>query len=442
MTDPQEERDADKSFLDDWSSFETYGFSPAKARNETKRLTWRLDQKESYSDWMIVVTRSSGSYVIVSEGNKKKKKKNKKRKSDGNAMRVREYHVHKTVLSLGPKKSEYFENLFNTNDMAEHQAATSEIEFEDTAADAFPAMLDYMYADKEEPLAIDSENAVALRHLAHYFQIQSLFTEATEFIKADLSGNSEDTAALTFASEAKKFGDERLAQAAIDRCAADFVSIPSKKFVGVAPDLMVQVLGQMRSSGSMPSLNISHFLENVSNDREINDAIFTTITNEEAMPVVDSTVALSLLHSSERFLPAEPSGDALANSKNLKERCVSAMSEDWHLLAKAMELSEENDGHVNAVANLMGKISLEVQNELLKACLVSSKKECDSMKTILGRFSLFDVKAGVYERTMAESAGKLPAHCNNRNLEKFRACQLVPPDEKYCALYYYIYPDS
>ena len=57
---------------------------------ESKQLLlWRLDKDVSFSDWTIE----------VSIANKRNRKKT--------------YHVHKTTLGLGPKKSGYFETLLH-----------------------------------------------------------------------------------------------------------------------------------------------------------------------------------------------------------------------------------------------------------------------------------------------------------------------------------------
>lgn len=56
---------------------------------------------------------------------------------------------------------------------------------EDSAADIFPAILDYIYSDKN--VKFSTSNTTAIRHLAHYFSILSLWKMASIFIRGDFS---------------------------------------------------------------------------------------------------------------------------------------------------------------------------------------------------------------------------------------------------------------
>ena len=53
-------------------------------------------------------------------------------------------------------------------------------------AAAFPAFLDYCYGSPDGKLAIDTNNAIALHHLSHYFENDSLKLEVQDFVRADL----------------------------------------------------------------------------------------------------------------------------------------------------------------------------------------------------------------------------------------------------------------
>ena len=117
------------------------------------------------------------------------------------------YNVHKAIIGLGPRGSQYFLNMFRTNGMlAETQSSTSRLELEPSAAVAFPIMLDFMYhtdnnmtkasgggfGEKGYDVNATTETAVALRHLANYFEVPSLFEAVNEFIGDDMDKDNID----------------------------------------------------------------------------------------------------------------------------------------------------------------------------------------------------------------------------------------------------------
>ena len=142
----------------DWKSFDAYGFPNADVTEEThKKLSWsRAGDEESagFSDWKIVVKRdpSSAPSPYAAEDERKMKAAGKGSTSDPPASAAPEqtctYLVHKNIIGIGPRKSEYFANLFQTqNNLAEHASSTSEITLEGSACEAFPDLLDYLYGD-------------------------------------------------------------------------------------------------------------------------------------------------------------------------------------------------------------------------------------------------------------------------------------------------------
>ena len=117
---------------------------------------WRLDPEESHSDWTVVISVNN----------------------DGAGSVHDTYHIHKMVLSVGSKKSDYFCRAFQTKNLKESQEKTSRIELEEVAAKAFPVMLDYLYGKN---LRISHENAAPLYHLGDYFGIQPLRNTAQHY---------------------------------------------------------------------------------------------------------------------------------------------------------------------------------------------------------------------------------------------------------------------
>ena len=134
-------------------SFDLGEFTRGEAEVGTGALSWRLDQAASLSDWTIRVKRNA---------------------SDGDAdTHEVEYSVHRTVLGFAPRCSDHFSRIFISSGgrFAEDAGCATELVLEDSAADAFPAFLDFLYGCE---LAVTTQNAAALRHYASYFAVSEV----------------------------------------------------------------------------------------------------------------------------------------------------------------------------------------------------------------------------------------------------------------------------
>jgi BTB/POZ domain len=104
-----------------------------------QRLSWRMSPEESLSDWTLIITSTEDSCLS------------------------NEYHLHRTMLAVGPCKSDYFAALFRML-TRETSTNTSDIKLDKDAADAVPLMLDFIYT--QELGMMTCEQAVSLRFLA------------------------------------------------------------------------------------------------------------------------------------------------------------------------------------------------------------------------------------------------------------------------------------
>lgn len=130
--------------------------------SEGELLSWRQDPSTSHSDWTMVV--DTGTNALPQT-----------------------YHVHKALLSVGPRSCEYFSTLFNTNaEVAEKRDNTSHITLDERDAAVMPSMLDFIYSPTGD-LVATKENVIALRSLARYFRCRELMKKANEFIQEDLT---------------------------------------------------------------------------------------------------------------------------------------------------------------------------------------------------------------------------------------------------------------
>jgi len=152
-----------------------------------KKFTWKRDPSESLSDWTIVV---------------------KTKGVDESEITTNTYHIHKHVVGAGPRGSRYFLKIFQTESTQEEspkdEPSTTRIELFQSAAIAFPEMLDFIYDFDPEEVRARTDTAVALRHLANHFEIPTLFESVNKFIEEDMDRKNIHE----YLKEAKKYEDD------------------------------------------------------------------------------------------------------------------------------------------------------------------------------------------------------------------------------------------
>jgi hypothetical protein len=129
-----------------------------------RKLTWTRDTEGNFSDW---------SLEIVS-------------REESDKDNLVSYHLHKSVVGLGHRSSQYFLEEFE-NYRSPLDKNVSTIELTRQAANLVPVMLDYIYGFNGEPLNVSTETAATLRHLADQFGVDTMFHEVNAFIQTDMN---------------------------------------------------------------------------------------------------------------------------------------------------------------------------------------------------------------------------------------------------------------
>ena len=131
-------------------------------------LSWRNDRKETHSDWSICIRRID---------------------ERGDEVGREIYHVHKNIIAVGSRSSEYFARMFQTA-MKEQNEASTDVELHPLQAVVMPNLLDYLYASSDEEadsvLELSTNTATALYSLGDYFSIVDLRKRAKAFYKNDV----------------------------------------------------------------------------------------------------------------------------------------------------------------------------------------------------------------------------------------------------------------
>lgn len=305
-----------------------------KREDDLPEAIWRLPPEESMSDWKISITRTTtSSPAATSSSNKtrqskKQKKQRKESEQEDEKTLLETYHVHKLSMSVGKRRSEYFAALFRRTDVIEAANTESQIELGEKAFDAFPLMLDFIYAGPDS-CPLKTANAAVLRHLASYFGIPALFKYTKEFIQANLNIRTLPH----YLIDAYRFGDDKLLGPLIERFAGNFYRMPR---VHIPPPLFKDIVTSPHFCCG-DSLLYSTCVETVcreSNPEEITSDLLESITDEKLMPLVCEVIALSLLKFSLAFSLPRHSED---NKKTLYERCIQAAALNWNDATKQLD---------------------------------------------------------------------------------------------------------
>ena len=286
-----------------------------------QHLSWRVLPEESHSDWTIEISKpgnNSGEGMAIS----------------------RVFHVHKNILSVGPKKSNYFARLFQNGQCKEHQTNTSSIALDAIAADSFPLTLDYLYSPSDK-LEISTSNATTLHYLAGYFEIQRLQWEAFQFCRRDMKIEN----CHTYCEHARLFHQDNVTKLVAKKCfeKLDDISLDSALLEVSDSTLWTEVIRLIRdgrqaagwSSDSEDtkrarslalSLLIARFCQ--LQPEAIDAETFTHLTGVTHMTVVASGAALPLLQTEDSLLPKSDASKLSC----LQSRCVEALVSSWETM--------------------------------------------------------------------------------------------------------------
>lgn len=313
-------------------------------------LTWRLDPAQSLSDWTIVV---------------------KSRESETSNS----YHVHKNILAVGPRKSEYFVNVFRMIGRAGDQSSstTTEVVLGEVAAKVFPQLLDFMYSVDGE-LDVSTARACGLRHLAQFFGVRALHKRVMDFIQKDLSM----TTIVTYYIDVCSLRDEKLLLNIAKFCSKNIMKVDTAfPLVEVMdPFFFSKILTSQYINSKEKRYHTSLLVAEYCriNKKRMDSKRFMMLTDEVSLPVVHYSAALALMEM-EADIVVTTSLESLMEMTSLQNRCIKDLSTHWRDLM---------DMDMQAVTRVCRKLPSSVVTELLVKSLASAKRkvaEGDNMET-------------------------------------------------------------
>jgi hypothetical protein len=287
--------------------FDAEGDDDISKAERAPALSWRGDPLTTHSDWTIIVATSE--------------------------FDSRTYHVHKSILSVGPRSSKYFARLFLEEGHHYNQSQTTRIELDEQDADSFPLFLDFLYntgadADDDESLSLvvgddfTTSNAVSLRHLARVFDCEGLMLAVNKFIQKDLSLKTGPL----YLTQAYLYQDERLIESAKRLCIENFTHLETRAItrlpLALFRSIMTAVIERSKSSLDFNAEDegaLSYQLSEVvcqyfeKHPDRLSVELLLELTNETIMPRIAS----------------EPAIGFTALARELKTKNIEPNSEEW-----------------------------------------------------------------------------------------------------------------
>jgi len=303
---------------------------------EEELLKWSSDEPHHLSDYNIEVTNSTTGSKTT-------------------------YYVHKLVLSTGPTKCELFGKLFSGGAKAPNGKSIS---ISHSAADAFPALLDFLYS-REDSLDLHSDNAVALRHLGKLFVIKKLVMMVTRFIRTDLIAQKS----LHYLNSSFEFMDLSLIDTAAKVCADSITFVNREGLTSLDPFLFskVVVCDNVACSSEELSKIVSEFCRKHAD--VLNSELLRVVTGVKNMPTIDRTECVYLLQLSEQY-QTDDDGEC-----NLKGRCILSGSDAWNnTIVKQLKVEPDAAGPYDLLTS-------DLKVDLLQDALIQAKKDFEDTQT-------------------------------------------------------------
>jgi hypothetical protein len=354
---------------------------------DDEELNWRLDCYASLSDFTIVVHRAlPGPFapdfdvadinlIDVSLGN------------DGSPI-IDVYYVHRVMLAVGGARSELLgRRIRDAEIMAENSTDGSSVGGNvhetillESAADAFPILLDFCYFP-DRPADITVNNAVPLVYLAQRYKIKTLL----EKVEAFVSENLESANAVHFLLDAYLYKLDEVLRRAIDVTAAHF-----NDRVDFDPiyKLPIQLFRRIIASTSLNcesellSLVVYSYCGEHHPD-EIDVEYFREVTRPKLMPDIDAKVALMMLKFYVGLLEEEDSDRdvmEVLQDDNLTNRCITVIAKHWRgEICEPLMIDAEWEETAAATrrnlpphepASLHRSLPSQLQNRILERCIL------------------------------------------------------------------------
>lgn len=274
------------------------GYSSAKSfesrlsGQEKCTPTWRLSPSESLSDFSLEVLNEKTGVVTI-------------------------FHVHKHVLAVGPRRSEFLDELFHSKSTESYRVA-----LDDLASSLIPHVLDFMYCH-DYSIAVTTENAASLRQLGRMFRIIPLVVKVAGFIMEDMKVSNLDT----YVADSCFYQDESLMKVIVAKSAESIrtIGVRHALWAVMPPGLFLRVISSPTIDRDTLSDYLSILLKEylAMHEFEVDTDMFIALTGEEIVPTIDREAALPLIELCEKY------DSSSGRCELLQRRCAYTMACFW-----------------------------------------------------------------------------------------------------------------
>ncbi|OEU19312.1 hypothetical protein FRACYDRAFT_235360 [Fragilariopsis cylindrus CCMP1102] len=251
--------------------------------------SWRLHPSDSLSDFILLILSTATGETTS-------------------------YNVHKHMMAVGPRRSDYMDEVFRSED-----ASTFQMTLDEKTAILVPTMLDFVYSNHD--INITTEMAVPLRQLGKMLKIVPLEIKAATFIIEDI----EISNMSAYVSDCCFYKDEEVMKVVVQKCSASIETIPitDRLWIVMKPELFLRVVTSPNIERTALSRHLSIILKEYLelHQYEIKIDMFTTLTSEKIIPNVDRDAALPLIELCELY----DSEDC----ETLQKRCAYTIACYW-----------------------------------------------------------------------------------------------------------------
>lgn len=226
------------------------------------------------------------------------------------------YYIHKHMVAVGVKKSEYLDERFRTE-----RSDVFQLSLDDKTSQHVPNLLDFMYCHDYE-IDVSTENVVALLQLGKLFKVIPVVTKAAGFILEDMTISNMST----YVSESCLYKDEKVKKVVVSKCSENIqeISVRDPLWAAMEPQLFLDVLSSPSIQRESLSLHLSILLKEYieMHQYEIDDEMFIQLTSENIIPTVDREAALPLIELCEAY-------DLTKVCEPLLKRCAYTVASHW-----------------------------------------------------------------------------------------------------------------
>jgi hypothetical protein len=261
------------------------------AASSTVVPSWRMAPAESLSDFTIQV------YCT---------------KSDGNEI----FHVHKHILGVGPRRSEFLGGIFRSS-----PDASTKLTLVDQSLAYIPYIFDFAYCHDYE-LDLTTENVMPYRYLAEIFQISPLVKQTAAFILHDMKIENMST----YISESYRYNDITVTKIIAATCGEqiDSIEITDDLWTDMDPALFLQVISCPKIHRKTVSRQLSVLLVeyHTLHKYEMDATMFLGMASASILPLIDRKAAIPILEICEEY-------GTPASLQPLQKRCAQVVAYHW-----------------------------------------------------------------------------------------------------------------